>query len=188
MRHEDKVGVEDVTEDVKPESASASQPGVDDASSASAFGSQTEPPAGRRNSLTHGVAERIFADMKYWYEERVDDESVANTWKHLHTVLFKKVRVPYGGDMWCTSNDTEDGLPMVVSAEYVALQVKKVIQRREQWLRDRGLPLDSIMNEVEKDAFLVAVKAEYHGSEDQQRRQDADTAAGKRLQSGKKQR
>ena len=77
---------------------------------------------------------------------------------------------------------------MVVSAEFVALQVKQVIQRREQWLRDNSLPFDSIMNEDQKDAFLDEVKAEYHGSPDQQQRQEADKAAGKTPQKGKHQR
>ena len=36
--------------------------------------------------------------------------------------------------------------------------------------------------------FLAEVKAEYHASEDQKRRQEADTAMGKSLQPGKKQR
>ena len=65
-------------EDVKPQSASVAQPGVHD--------------AGARNALTHDVAETVLDDMKSWYAERVDDESVANTWKHVHTVLFKKVQ------------------------------------------------------------------------------------------------
>ena len=44
------------------------------------------------------------------------------------------------------------------------------------------------MNNTQKDAFLAEVKAEYHGSEDQKRRQQADAAAGKKPHPGKKQR
>ena len=103
-------------------------------------------------------------------------------------MLFKKVRVPIASDIWQSEGETEDGLPMVVSAEFVAQQVKEVIERREQWLRDNALPLDTLMNKAQKDAFLAEVKAEYHGSADQKRRQEAATAAGKNLQAGKKQR
>ena len=78
---------------------------------------------------------------------------MATTWKHLHTVLFKKVRVPYAADVWSQSanasvsqpsasgadDDPVDGIPMVVSAEFVAWHVKNVIERREKWLRDNRL-------------------------------------------------
>ena len=67
----------------------------------------------------------------------------------------------YAADSWCTEDDTEDGLPMVVSAEFVGLQVKKIVQRREQWLRDNSLPLHTIMNEDQEDAFLAEAEAEY---------------------------
>ena len=126
--------------------------------------------------------------MKPWYAQRADDENVTSTWKHLHSVLFKKVRVPYAADIWCTEGETVDGLPMVVSAEFVAQQVKKVIERREKWLRDNDKPFDTLMNKAERDAFLAEVKAEYHNSADQKRRQEADKVNGKRLQAGRKQR
>ena len=173
-----------VSEDVASASASVSHPGVD-ASSATALSSQPNRSAGPRNALTYCVGENIVKDMKAWYAERVDDENVAKTWKHLHNVLFKKVRVPYKADIWCQA---EEGTPMVVSEEFVASQVKKVIERREQWLRNKRLPLQTVMNNSQKDAFLAEVKAEYHASENQKRRQQADAAAGKSLQTGKKQR
>ena len=36
------------------------------------------------------------------------------------------------------------------------------------------LPLDTIMNDPQKDAFLKELKDEYHSSEDQKRRQEQD--------------
>ena len=45
-------------------------------------------------------ADAVLRDMRMWYAQRIDDESVAATWKHLHRVLFKKVRHPCVGDMW----------------------------------------------------------------------------------------
>ena len=81
--------------------------------------------------LTYGVADAIIRDIKAWYTERIDDQNVAKTWKHLHSVLFKKVRVPCADDIWCRSGhppsgrDPAEGVSMVVSEEFVALQVKK---------------------------------------------------------------
>ena len=60
---------------------------------------------------------------------------------------------------------------MEVPAKYV-----KVIERREKWLRDNSLPLDTVMNEPQKDAFLKEVKDEFHGSPDQKRRHASDKA------------
>ena len=79
---------------------------------------------------------------------------------------------------------------MVVSAEYVAFQVKGLIERREQWLRANSLPLNTIMNEEQKEAFLDELKAEYHGSDDQRRRQANDRERGGKdaVRNGKKQR
>ena len=89
---------------------------------------------------------------------------MATTWKHLHSVLFKKVRVPYAADMWSQSasvsqpsaseaDDPVDGIPMVVSEEFVALQVKNLIERREKWLRDNRLPLNTVMDDPQKEKF-----------------------------------
>ena len=77
---------------------------------------------------------------------------------------------------------------VVVSEEFVASQVRALIERREQFLRENDLSLDTIMDNSQKDAFLASVKAEYHGSEDQLRRQEDDRRAGKSVPAGKKQR
>ena len=77
---------------------------------------------------------------------------------------------------------------MVISAAYVAHQVRKVIERRAKFLRDNNLPLDTIMDDPQKEAFLQEVKDEYHSSEDQRRRQQEDKHKGKNVQKGKKQR
>ena len=139
--------------------------------------------------------------MALLYATRTGDDRVATTWKHLHTVLFKKVRVPYAADVWSQSasvsqpsaseaDDPVDGIPMVVSEEFVAWQVKNLIERREKWLRDNHLPLTTVMDDPQKDAFLAELKAEYHGSEDQLRRQERDRENGgpKKVRTGKKNR
>ena len=115
---------------------------------------------------TDVAADAIVSDMKAWYADRIEDENVARTCKHLHSALFKKVRVPYASDIWSKSgsvsqptasegDDPVDGIPMVVSEEFVAMQVKNVIQRRAQWLRDNHLPLTTVMDNPQKDKFLA---------------------------------
>ena len=42
------------------------------------------------------------------------------------------------------------------------------------------------MNEPQKDKFLKELKDEYHGSDDQVRRQNQDKTEGKNVQKGKK--
>ena len=196
-----KLSVKDAAEDSEMKnSASVSLPSAGDSASAASSQDvgQTQAPKAR-NALTHGVAAAIVSDMKAWYADRIEDDDVATTWKHLHSVLFKKVRVPNASDIWRKSasvsqpsasegDDPVDGLPMVVSEEFVAQQVKKVIERREQWLRYNHLPLEIVMDEPQKDNFLAELKKEYHGSADQLRRQANDKANTKNVQAGKKQR
>ena len=80
--------------------------------------------------------------MALLYAVKTGDDRVATTWKQLHSFLFKKVRVPYAADVWSQSasvsqpsaseaDDPVDGIPMVVSEELLAMQVKKLIERRE---------------------------------------------------------
>ena len=209
-----KLAVKDAAEDeanVKT-TASVSQPRVADkytappglsrgASASAALSHDVRETRVRkaRNSRTYGVAKAIVSQMKAWYTERCEDDDVSTTWKHLHRVLFKKARVPYASDIWSKSasvsqpsasqgDEPADGLPMVVSEEFVAMQVKSVIERREQWLTDNNLPLSTIMIGSQKDEFLAEIKAEYHGSADQQQRQANDKANGKSVPAGKKQR
>ena len=51
------------------------------------------------------AAETALQDMRAWYEARIDDDQVTPLWKSLHTVLFKKVRVPYPEDHWQAACD-----------------------------------------------------------------------------------
>ena len=195
--------------DSEMNSASVSQPSAREAASAAAqedsemkntaSDSQSSVSDTASAAPSTNVGDAIVREMQAWYADRIGDASVATTWKHLHSVLFKKVRVPYAADIWNQSasvsqpsaseaDDPVDGIPMVVSEEFVAWQVKKLIERRDKWLRDNNLPLTTLMNEPQKDKFLAELKAEYHGSEDQLRRQGNDIQNGKKVQAGKKQR
>ena len=142
------------------------------------------PGLGLRNALTHSDA--ILKDMRRWYEERLDGEDVSVAWKHLQQCLFKTVTVPLDADIWRNPNlgaaqpeDESEGQVMVVSKEHVARQVREVIAWREKWLAQVGLPMNTLMNNEQKDAFLTASKEEYHNRPDQRERQDQDAASGK---------
>jgi len=63
---------------------------------------------------------------------------------------------------------------MVVSKEHVAQQVRDIIAWREKWLEQAGLPMDTFMNNEQKDAFLAASKEAYHNRPDQRERQERD--------------
>ena len=141
-----------------------------------------------KNALMHGVAEALLKEVREWYENRQDDEDVTNAWKHLHKLLYKKVRVRPSGFICDNEDDTEQGVEMVVSAEDVALQVKNIIERREQFLETNNLPLDTIMMEEQKTAFLKEVEEEYHNSDYQRSLQQQDSAEGKIVAEEKKNR
>ena len=106
----------------------------------------------------------------------------------MHKLLFKKVRVRPAGFICDNEDDTEQGVEMVVSAKDVALQVKNVIERREQYLEANNLPLDTIMKEDQKTAFLKEVEEEYHNSDYQRSLQQQDLAEGKNVREKKKNR
>ena len=153
-------------------------------------GTAAKPPgSGPRNALTHNVADAILKDMRRWYEERLDGEDVSVAWKHLQQCLFRTVTVPLHADIWRNPNfgaaqpeDESEGQVMVVSKEHVAKQVREVIEWREKWLAQEGLPGNTLMNNKQKDAFLKASKEEYHNRPDQRERQHRDAASVKNKQ------
>ena len=67
---------------------------------------------------------------------------------------------------------------MVVSKEHVARQVGEVIARRQKWLAQKMLPMDTFINDDQKEAFLKASKDEYHNRPDQKARQQRDVEGG----------
>ena len=64
----------------------------------------------------------------------------------------------------------------------------KVIERREQWLHESKLLMNTLMDEYQKEAFLAEVIAEYHSSPDQLQRQQDDKDAGKSVGNRKRSR
>ena len=93
------------------------------------------------------------------------DPSIVNTMS-----TFLQFHTP----LLCVSKDWARGVEA-----FKAELTRKVIERREQWLRENNLPMDTLMNDDQKEAFLAEVKAEYHSSPDQLQRQQNDKGAGK---------
>ena len=151
---------------------------------------------GPRNALTGRVmssAEKILQDMYAWYEDRADDKDLHAVFRHLQIMLFKSVTMHLPEDEWMHPDVGGASQPaahaeahFVVSREHVARQVQNVIAWRENWLRGRGLPLDTVLRGDLADRFLANAKDEFHSSDEQQKlqRRDADTP-GKKVQKGK---
>ena len=151
----------------------------------------TAPPVGSGGPIMPS-AEKIVQDMYDWYEARADDEDLHVVFRHLQNTLFKNVTKRLPEDVWMPPDVGGASQPaaqgeahLVVSREYVARQVQKVITTRETWLNDNGLPLDIVLQDDLADRFLQDVKREFHSSAEQQvlQQRDADTP-GKRVQTG----
>ena len=147
------------------------------------------------NALTGRVvprAERIVQEMYEWYEARVDDEELHAVFRHLQNTLFKNVTVQLPEDVWkhpdvggASQPAAQGEAQLVVSREHVASQVQTVIACREKWLRDEGLPLDTVIRGELADRFLDAAKSEFHASAEQKELQARDAVRGKKIQDGK---
>ena len=125
------------------------------------------PPVGRAgpmNALTGRVmprGERIVQEMYDWYEARADEEELPAVFRHLQNTLFKNVtaQLPEDVDVW-----KHGEAHFVVSREHVARQVQAVIAWREEWLLDRGLPVETLIRNKMADSFLKDSKSKFHAS------------------------
>ena len=128
-----------------------------------------------RNALLHTGEEgmREFVNnmvrrTRRWWEKRYRTTDLSSLWEWLQQCLFKKVTKQIPEDLW--RKDSEEGSSWEatgVSQEYAAMQIAKVLQRREMFLTGRNLPGNHSMNDEEKDAFVQAAKTEFHGTEQQ---------------------
>ena len=74
----------------------------------------------------------------------------------------------------------------VVSETFVLKQIKEVIELRETWLRQKGLPMDCQMRDgIERREFLDWAKSKYHAEAHQQKLQQEDLKKEKSVQGGK---
>ncbi len=130
-----------------------------------------------------GTPADILADMRDWYESRVEGDDVSTAWRHLQQCLFRNVRKPVEADLWRNGyieapqpGSELEGQVMLVSQEHVARQVREVITTRERWLEQEGLPRNTVMNHAQRGAFLAACKQEYHTRTEQKALQKCDAA------------
>ena len=78
----------------------------------------------------------------------------------MHRLIFKKVKTPLPSDLWSPGapqpgENTGPTQEMIASKEYTAWCVMNTIERREQRLREVGLPLDIMMNNDHKMIILT---------------------------------
>ena len=182
----------------EPSSSGASKPAAEkrplqepteDKDKETTSGAEQETAAKRTRTIE--VGDDVVQELREWYERRCGGtEGREAAWEHLQRCLFKRVRMRVEADMWWTSelgekrhDDDNEGQIMVVSKEYVANQVRSVIQCREKWLAENNLPLDTKMTSDQKNSFLEHTKKEFHNREDQKQQQARDAKL-----TGKKQR
>ena len=163
---------------------------------------QGKRQAGPRNALTHNVqypiiereaveprdaltrclnsvAASVERDVRaYWDSRGEAGVSVQRELKQLRLLLFRKKKHPVDKDLWipgAAQPGEEQHVEAVVSEMFVLQQLKEVIELRETWLRQQGLPLDTQMRDgIERKDFLKWAKAEYHAQPFQQERQAQD--------------
>ena len=147
-----------------------------------------------RDEAEETTAGKILREMRQWYDEHADDPTAAESWKSLSNFLYKKVKNFQEDDLWLdqpgdgqSSGDVSQP-KLVVSAEFVALHVKQVIEVREKFLQARNLPLNTVMEDGLIQEFLKEAKHEYHSRPDQVQRQKQDKENRKPVAAGKKQR
>ena len=131
-------------------------------------------------------AKNLLDELRSWYDNREDtwEAGEEKAMDHLHRFLFRKVKHRLKEDKWWTPAlqwtrpDNDPGYQvMVVSKEYVAKQVREIIEKRETWLSEEGHELDTRMNAEQRTAFLTYCKKEFHNRKDQKKLQERDREA-----------
>ena len=125
-------------------------------------------PTAPRNALVSGVKESLWTSILQWYQVKLkgnqDDVQADPVLKHLCKIIFKRVTVRLPEGTWSpgvTQPGGEKVVQMIASEEYIAHCVQTTIERREQWLWDKCLPLDTLMNDEQRKDFLTELKKEY---------------------------
>ena len=137
------------------------------------------------NILKSDVANSIEQDLREFWESRGEEgESVQRELQQLRMLLFRKRKLPVARDLWipgAAQPGEQQYVETIVSETFVLQQIKDVIQKREEWLVQQRLPLDTQMRDnIERKDFLQWAKDEYHSDPfqlDLQRR-DAEEFAG----------
>ena len=115
----------------------------------------------------------MLTTTRRWWGERFGTSNYAprglsSLWQKLQQCLFKKVTQHIPDDLWW--KDSKEGSPgegTAVSQEYAAAQIAKVLQRREEFLTARDLPMNHRMNAAERHAFVEAANMDFHRQEEQ---------------------
>ena len=145
-----------------------------------------------RNALTHNVAESILQSIDEYWREREEPEQVAKETVELRKLLHHKRKHAVPEDLWLESaapGGEQQHVSAVVSETYVLQQLRKVIEKREEWLRQEKLPMDCQMRtgeDMERDLFCKYCKAEFHAQPHQKEQQSRDArTSAKQVHQGK---
>ena len=144
------------------------------------------------SSTSHAGSEIEKQIRQFWDDRGDEGVKLLQETKHLRTLLFRKKKHPVSQDLWFpggSHSGEEQHVEAVVSDTFVLKQLKEVIECRETWLRQEGLPMDCQMRDnLERKDFLQWAKNKYHAEAYQQQLQQRDLEKGTNVQKGKKQR
>ena len=147
------------------------------------------------NALTHNVDNNLEHCIRDFWEKRGEEgANVQTEANHLRRLLFRKRKHPVPQDIWipgASQPGEEQCVEAVVSEVYVLQQLQRVIQYRETWLEENGLPTNFQMRDkFERVDFLQWAKNLYHAEPHQLKRQkeDMDVGGKDKVKSGKKSR
>ena len=144
------------------------------------------------SSTSHAGSEIEKQIRQFWDDRGDEGVKLLQETKHLRTLLFRKKKHPVSQDLWFpggSHSGEEQHVEAVVSDTFVLKQLKEVIECRETWLRQEGLPMDCQMRDgIERREFLDWAKNKYHAEAYQQQLQQRDLEKGTNVQKGKKQR
>jgi len=128
------------------------------------------------------LVQKLEKSIRDFWKDRADGGALQHEAKELRSLLFAKKKHPVSVDVWmpgAAQPGETQYVNAVVSEVYVLRQLRGVIDLRETWLKEQGLPMDFQMrDEEERPKFLQWAKAQYHAKPGQRERQTEDWNQG----------
>ena len=130
-----------------------------------------------RNAPTSLAASIIEQDLtEFWDSQGEEGESYQAELQHLRMLLFRKAKLPVPEDLW-NPGAAKPYVETFVREKCVLQKLKDVIQHRQDWLAQQGLPMDTQMrDQLERTHFLQWSKDQFHSEPLQLALQKQDAA------------
>lgn len=129
----------------------------------------------------------VWEKMTDWFQAKISLEygvpdGHLHVIRHLRQIIFKQVKHPVPADIFAVGDLQPAAEPMiegVVSEAYTACRVKNTVKTRDAWLRQRGLPLNTLMNDSQRQAFVADIRNAYQQEPHQRFLQQRDRQEAK---------